>query len=159
MSMQLPASLTPVCLFLGPPFPDGDEDVLDQMGGAYDQHGARMREHLAAAKSEVDRVVVTSEGDGVTAMHEHFTRPDGPHGNLGDASTGSQVVGLALKTSGGIVLAHKGVTILQYGLTAAALAQSLAAGGLGAALAPAIRQAALRGLDQATLIATSSVMS
>ncbi|UBU09700.1 hypothetical protein [Nonomuraea gerenzanensis] len=54
------------------------------------------------------------------------------------------VEGLGLKASAGIVLARKGVALLQYGLIAAALAETLATGGTPA---PVLRRAGQQALD------------
>jgi hypothetical protein len=159
MSLELPGWLTPVCLFLGPVFPDGKEDDVLSMGDSHEQHGARMKAHLGEAQSHEQRIVTASQSDGVTAMHTDFSRPEGPHNNLVDAGTGSHVIGLGLKTAGGVILAHKGITLFQYGLTAAALVEALAAPGVGAALTPLIRQAGRRALDQTTNAAVNAILA
>jgi hypothetical protein len=159
MSFQLPGWATPIELFLGPPFPDGKEDVLMSMGDSHEQHGARMKNHLADAHGHEQRLVSTSTSDGVNAMHANFTQSDGAHNNLVDASTGSHVIGLGLKSSGGVVLAHKGVTLFQYGITAASLASVLSAPGIGEALVPLIQQAGRRALDYTTNVVANQVLA
>jgi hypothetical protein len=156
MSLELPSSLAPMELFLGRLFSDGKEDVLLQMGDDHDRHAVTMGEHLAAGGAHVGGFVAANSGDGVTALHESFRHPEGPHQNLTDAGTGSRVIGLGLKTSAGIVLAHKGMTLLQYGLTAAALAQAFATGG---APAPFVQQAGQRSLDAIANVTVNELLT
>ncbi|MEV0622144.1 hypothetical protein AB0I81_53120 [Nonomuraea sp. NPDC050404] len=110
MSLELPAALAPMELFLERLFPGGDEEALLRLG---DEHA-----------------VLAEEGD--------------------------RAMGLGLKVSAGLVLAHKGLTLLQYGLTAAALAEALATGG---APAPLVREAGQRALDTAATVAVHEVHS
>jgi hypothetical protein len=159
MSLELPGWALPIELFLGPPFPDGKEDILMSMGDSHEQHGGRMKDHLADAHGHEQRLVSTSTSAGVNGLHANFTQSDGAHNNLVDASTGSHVIGLGLKTSGGVVLAHKGVTILQYGITAASLASALSAPGIGAALTPLIQQAGRRALDYTANTVANQVLA
>ncbi|SEH00685.1 hypothetical protein SAMN05444920_117116 [Nonomuraea solani] len=156
MSFELPAALAPIELFLGRLFSDGDEDVLVQMGDEHDGHAVRMREHLVAGAEHVRGFTGANLGDGVTALDESFGHPEGPPRNLADAGTGSRVIGLGLKTSAGIVLAHKGITLFQYGLTAAALAETLATGG---AMAPFVRQAGQRAVDAVANVTVNELLS
>jgi hypothetical protein len=156
VSLELLASLAPIELFLGRLFSDGEEDALLQMGDEHDGHAARMHEHLGAGNEHVRGFTATGSGAGVTALDESFGHPEGPHHNLADAGTGSRVVGLGLKASAGIVLAHKGITLLQYGLTAAALAETLATGG---ALAPFVQQAGQRAVDAVATVTVNELLT
>jgi outer membrane usher protein FimD/PapC len=159
MSVTLPGWALPIELFLGPPFPDGKEDTLMSMGDSHEQHGARMKGHLSDAHGHEQRLVSTSTSSGVNGLHARFTQTDGAHNNLVDASTGSHVIGLGLKTSGGVVLAHKGVTLLQYGITAASLASAAAAPGIGEVLMPLIQQAGRRAIDYTANTVATQVLA
>ncbi|MFC7584179.1 hypothetical protein ACFQYP_10915 [Nonomuraea antimicrobica] len=48
MSLELPAALAPIEVFLGRVYSDGDEEALVRMGDEHDEHAAAMREHQAA---------------------------------------------------------------------------------------------------------------
>ncbi|GAA2207911.1 hypothetical protein GCM10009850_033690 [Nonomuraea monospora] len=128
MSLELPAALAAVEEFLGWSFPEGDEDALVRLGDGYEDGLVR-------------------PGGGREA------RPGGGDGGEVRPGAGALVEGLGLKASAGLVLARKGVTLLQYGLTAALLAETLAAGGAlasGEAPAPVLRRAGQRALDAVT---------
>lgn len=159
MSLELPGFLAPVALFLGPPFPDGKEDIVLSMGDAHEAHAPRMKEHITEGNRHAQRVVSANRSDGVTAFEQNISQPDGAQSNMMDATTGTRVIGVGLKASGGIILAHKGVTLFQYGITAAAIAEAFAAGGIGGALTPLIREAGQRALDQGMNVAVDAVMS
>ncbi|MGP4098016.1 hypothetical protein [Nonomuraea sp. KM90] len=140
MSMELPAALAPMEVFLGRRYSDGDEDALIRMGDEHEGH--------AAALLGLDGM-----GRGDTGRGDTGPGGTGP-GDMGPAGTGAQVVGLGLKASAGIVLAHKGITLLQYALTAAALAETLATGGT---LAPVVRQAGQRALDAVSTVTVNEL--
>ncbi|WP_406312505.1 hypothetical protein OHA77_28570 [Streptosporangium sp. NBC_01639] len=160
MGLELPEGpLSAVGDFLGHLFPDGDVNGLVAMGGGHDRHADRLREHLADGTGSSEAVAATSRGAGVTAFVQNFHHPEGANRNIGDAVSGIRVAGLGLQVSAGIVLAHKGVTLLQYGLVAAALARAAVAGGAGAALVPGIQQAGRRALDKGTDAAVEAVLT
>ncbi|TYB70316.1 hypothetical protein FXF51_04500 [Nonomuraea sp. PA05] len=85
---------------------------------------AAVEEFLGWSFPEGDEDALVRLGDG---YEDGLVRPGGGHEVRPGA--GALVEGLGLKASAGLVLARKGVTLLQYGLTAALLAETLAAGG------------------------------
>ncbi|MEV4172105.1 hypothetical protein [Nonomuraea sp. NPDC049709] len=140
MSMELPAALAPMEVFLGRLFSDVDEDALVRMGDEHEGHAAALLGLGGMGRGGMGR---GGMGPGDT----------GP-GDTGPAGTGAQVIGLGLKASAGIMLAHKGITLLQYALTAAALAETLATGGT---LAPVVRQAGQRALDAVSTVTVNEL--
>ncbi|MER6951512.1 hypothetical protein ABT294_46605 [Nonomuraea sp. NPDC000554] len=155
MGLQPPdGQLSVVAAFLGSIFPDGDEDLVAAMGKVPGRYADLMREPLADGKGFAQAIVATSKGDDFTAFAEHFGQPRGASENLELATTGTRVVGLGLQVCAAIVLAHKALTLYQYGVTAAALASS---GGAGGALLPVVRQAGRRCLDLTTYAAADAV--
>ncbi|MEV0825405.1 hypothetical protein [Nonomuraea rubra] len=107
---------------------------------------------LAAVEAFLGRPFPDGDEDALVRLgDDHDERP----------GADARVAGLGLKASAGLLLARKGVTLLQYGLVAAALAETLASGGEpltaggeplgpGATPAPALRQAGQRALDAVT---------
>ncbi|MEV0999172.1 hypothetical protein [Nonomuraea sp. NPDC050202] len=93
---------------------------------------------LAAVEAFLGRPFPDGDEDALVRLgDDHDERP----------GADARVAGLGLKAAAGLVLARKGVTLLQYGLIAAALAETLAAGG---APAPVLRRAGQRALDAVT---------
>ncbi|MFC7037166.1 hypothetical protein [Nonomuraea rubra] len=115
---------------------------------------------LAAVEAFLGRPFPDGDEDAlVRPGDDHDGRPGDDHD--GRPGADARVAGLGLKASAGLLLARKGVTLLQYGLIAAALAETLASGGEpltaggeplgpGGAPAPALRQAGQRALDAVT---------
>ncbi|MCO5968807.1 hypothetical protein [Actinoallomurus soli] len=158
MDIQLPSYLLPIELFLGKPLNNGKVDDCHRMGDDCEQYAATNKGILAEGQDHKARAVATGQGDDIAAFHQKFEDPQGAHRNLVDASTGTHVMGTGLKVAGNIILAHKGVTLFQYGLTAAALAEAALTGGFGAMAAPMIRQAANKAIDYATNQAAYQVL-
>ncbi|MFB4280122.1 hypothetical protein ACBJ59_32860 [Nonomuraea sp. MTCD27] len=150
MSMELPAALAPMEVFLGRRYSDGDEDALIRMGDEHEGHAAALLGLDGMGRGDIGR---GGTGPGGTGPGGTGPGDMGP-GDMGPAGTGAQVVGLGLKASAGIVLAHKGITLLQYALTAAALAETLATGGT---LAPVVRQAGQRALDAVSTVTVNEL--
>lgn len=156
MGLQLPdGQLSAVGAFLEMLFPDGDEEQVAAMGKVPGRHADLMREPLSDGRQSVRAIDASNRGDDFTAFSEHYHHADGANHNLELAISGARVVGLGLQVCAAIVLAHKALTLYQYGVTAAALASS--AGGAGGTLLPLIRQAGRRGLDLTTNAAATAV--
>lgn len=158
MDIQLPSYLLPIELFLGRAFSNGKVDDCHRMGDDCEQYAASNKGILADGHGHKTRAVATNQGDDIAALDREFEDPQGAHRNLVDASTGTHVMGTGFKVAGNIILGHKGVTLFQYGLTAAALADAALTGGFGAMAAPMIRQAANRSIDYATNQAAYQVL-
>ncbi|WP_433242256.1 hypothetical protein ACQPYK_37745 [Streptosporangium sp. CA-135522] len=139
-------------------FPDGDENGLMAMGGAHYGHADRLLEPLADGDGSCKAVAATNRGEDIAAFVKNFDHPEGPNRNLLDATRGMRVAGLGLELSAGIVLAHKAITLLQYGLVATALAEAVALGGIGGMSAPLIKQTGQRALDRVTNAAVEGVL-
>ncbi|GAA4948866.1 hypothetical protein HD597_002310 [Nonomuraea thailandensis] len=90
---------------------------------------------LAAVEAFLGRPFPDGDEDALVRLGDgHDERP----------GADARVAGLELKARAGVVLARKGVTLLQYGLIAAALAETLAT---GAAPPPVLRQACRQAID------------
>ena len=163
MGMQLPSELVSVMQAIGFNWPQGDEEKLFEMGQVWNRFAGTLRDGTDVATTYAENVWQINVSDTVSAFEQAWKASDSPVGNLNDAATTVELVGVGLMVCGGIVLALKISVIAQLIILAIQIAQAiaLAVETFGASLLeiPVFRAITKRILDGLLDMAISKVLA
>jgi len=126
MGLQLPSALTEPLGWIGLTWPEADEELLFQAGQQWITFGARLRSIAQPADKAATDVWTGNEGQAVDAFHDWWTRTDGPQPRLIEDAVAAEVIGCALITFAGMVLALKIAFIVQLTILVVEVAQAIA---------------------------------
>lgn len=151
MAMMLPDWLGEALNYLGFNWPLTNEDVFTQWGNDFRELGGDASKLQDQINSAIKHVQSHNEGDTVEAFVTTVRGGDSNFDALGDFESACQTAAEVCDTCSAIVVALKGVFLVQLGIMAASLAS-----GPGALL---VREACRRAIDAGINVAAEQVMN
>jgi len=126
MGLQPSGELVSAMNAVGFDWPRGDEDKLFEMGQAWIRFADRLRGGTEAATAHAQTVWQVNVSETTASFEQAWKAADSPVGNLSDAATTVELVGVGLMVCAGIVLALKLSVITQLIILIVQIAQAIA---------------------------------
>lgn len=163
MGLTLPGELERLLNDLGFTWPEVDEQDLFTVGQAWCDFSSAVGQSHQTSTSAAAALLANNQGAALSAFQEKFQGQNAPATVLGDATTGVEVVGVALYACAGLVLALKINTIVNLVILACEIAEAIATAvpTFGASLAeiPVFKEVAQRIINAIINEAVNAIMS
>lgn len=163
MTITLPPGLGEALSVIGMPFPDSDEDKLNEMGDAWLALSVTLGKLATEAETSGETVTLANVGRMSTNFTAAWTATDAPPTTLREGAEAAAMIAQGLHTAAKIVVAYKLKVIaeLVWLATALATATRLALVTRGASLlaVPFLRLSAKWAIDELTELAIAEVLN
>jgi hypothetical protein len=125
MGMDLPGPLSALLNDLGFIWPEIDEVKLLHLGTTWAGMSPSLSGHASDSTAHASAVWEQNEGEAISAFEAAWKSVRGPATNLANASSSTEIVGVALMGAAAIVLGLKVNTIAQLAMLAAEIIEAI----------------------------------
>jgi hypothetical protein len=126
MGLDLPGPLATLLNDLGYIWPEVDEVKLLQLGRTWAGFSPTLSGHASQSTAHASKVWTQNEGEAITAFETAWNSRRAPAVNIGNASSSTKIVGVALMGASAIVLGLKINVIGQLAALAAEIIEAIA---------------------------------
>lgn len=163
MGLTLPGELERLLNDLGFTWPEVDEQELFNGGQSWCSFSGAVSQSHQASTTAAQSLLANNQSEGLAAFQQRFNSQNAPAMVLGDASSGVEVVGVALYACAGLVLGLKINTIINLVILACEIVEAIATAvpTFGASLAeiPVFKEIAQRIINAIINEVVNAIMS